>query len=238
MKKIVFIYVLSVLISSCTSDFTPAIFNTVELQTDYQADISMIYDVAEGSNTLSNTINKELEHTIVTMVGIDTTLTELTSVLDAFENDYVEFKIDFPESPGLWELHIETEKIYQSDEVITIAISVYQYQGGAHGNDEITLLNLDAKTGRVLKPNDYIKDTDRFTALAKTYFIKNLDQGDEPLKMEDYFFGESFHLPENIGYSDEGLILLYNVYEVASYAQGYTEFIIPFEIADTYLKLY
>ena len=55
--------------------------------------------------------------------------------------------------------------------------------------------------------------------------------------IEDYFFGEPFHLPDNIGYSEEGLILLYNVYEIASYAQGYTEFRIPFSELNTYLKV-
>jgi hypothetical protein len=55
--------------------------------------------------------------------------------------------------------------------------------------------------------------------------------------MQDYFFGKPFHLPENIGYGDEGIILLYNVYEVASYAQGYTEFAIPYDIAESFLKM-
>jgi hypothetical protein len=55
--------------------------------------------------------------------------------------------------------------------------------------------------------------------------------------MEDFFFGKPFQLPENIGFSDDGLVLLYNVYEVASFNQGYTEFVIPFEDIASYLKL-
>ena len=55
--------------------------------------------------------------------------------------------------------------------------------------------------------------------------------------MEDVFFGKPFQLPENIGYSDDGLVLLYNVYEVASYDQDYIEFVIPFEELGSYLKM-
>ena len=34
------------------------------------------------------------------------------------------------------------------------------------------------------------------------------------------FDGETFYLPENIGFTQEGIQLLYNQYEVASYADG------------------
>ena len=44
-------------------------------------------------------------------------------------------------------------------------------------------------------------------------------------------------LPENIGFSDEGVILLYNVYEIAPYSEGITEFTIPFEEVLKYIKI-
>ena len=74
-----------------------------------------------------------------------------------------------------------------------------------------------------------INDTITLKKIAKTYFIEDLKSQEENLNIEDYFYGKSFQLPENIGYSEEGLIMLYNTYEIASYAQGYTEFVIPFE---------
>jgi hypothetical protein len=55
--------------------------------------------------------------------------------------------------------------------------------------------------------------------------------------MTDFFFGKDFVLPENIGYNEEGLLLLYNTYEIASYAMGITEFTIPYsEINNLLLK--
>ncbi len=56
--------------------------------------------------------------------------------------------------------------------------------------------------------------------------------------MEDYFFGNDFQLPESLGFSDEGLIILYNPYEIASYSQGIIEFTIPYDTINDYLNIY
>ena len=117
-------------------------------------------------------------------------------------------------------------------------MSFIEFQGGAHGNDKIKFLNLNAKTGEVLNQNDIIENSSGFKALAEKHFVASLETKEDRLKMEDFFFGKPFQLPENIGFSDDGLVLLYNVYEVASYAQGYTEFVIPFEDVTPFLKLY
>jgi hypothetical protein len=43
-------------------------------------------------------------------------------------------------------------------------------------------------------------------------------------------------MPANIGYNDEGVIFLYNVYEIAPYARGIIEFTMPFETISEFLK--
>lgn len=227
-----------VLLFSCKSELKPIEFVVKELKESYKADISVAYDMAKGNNELSRIINENIEGAIIKNTRIDSSNKDLLSVLKSFNNEYVSFKNDYPDaSEPKWELHIESELVYQSEEVITVVISTYEYKGGAHGNDYIQLLNLEAGTGRVLKIEDFINNIDGFTSLAKNHFIKNLSNSEEIESLEDYFFGKSFHLPENIGFSDEGLILLYNVYEIASYAQGYTEFAIPYNEVDEFLKL-
>lgn len=224
---------------ACTSETKTITFKTIEVKTSFDADISVLYHVAEGTNEISAAINKHIEQAIIENIGLDSSFEDISTVLKAFNNQYVEFLTDFPDSAlPKWELQVETEKTYQSEDVITLAISIYEYQGGAHGNSHIHLLNIDPKTGKIFDRDSIIEDMKGFESLAKTYFIKNLNEKDENLKMEDYFFGEPFHLPENIGFSDDGFILLYNVYEVASYAQGYTEFAIPYDEMDPYLKLF
>ena len=77
---------------------------------------------------------------------------------------------------------------------------------------------------------------DAFTEFVKPYFEAEIkSKGEE--RIDDYFFGDPFHLPANIGINDEGILMLYNVYEIASYAQGITEFTIPFEDVERFLKV-
>ena len=89
-----------------------------------------------------------------------------------------------------------------------------------------------------VKPEEPIKNKIDFIKLSEIYFNLKLQEKLKENGFNDYFFGDSFQLPENIGFSDEGVILLYNVYEIAPYSEGITEFTIPFEEALPYLKLY
>ena len=230
-----------IILNSCDSEIKPITFKTASIDTKYEADISVIYDKAIETNALGKTINFNIEKTIISTLSDASKKTNLVAVLEDFNLEYINFKTDFPEeSEPVWELHIETEKSYQSEEIITIAISTYEFKGGAHGNDKLKFLNLNAKTGAVLEQSDILKNIEDFKTLAKSYFIKSLEtQPDEDKNetIEDFFFGEPFQLPENIGFSDDGLVLLYNIYEIATYDEGYTEFAIPFEEAATYLKI-
>ncbi|WP_225036639.1 DUF3298 and DUF4163 domain-containing protein [Winogradskyella sp. SM1960] len=238
MKNIILFLIISLLLNSCTSEFKPATFDTISIEESYEAEISAIYSEATGNSELSNTINTNVENAIIETLNTPENKTNLKEVLKAFNEEYLSFKNKFTEiTEPVWELHIETELIYQSEDVLTIAMSTYEFKGGAHGNDKIKLLNLDAKSGKTIELNDFINDIDGFTSVAKSQFISSLDQNKDQLTIENFFFGEPFHLPQNIGFSEEGLVLIYNVYEVASYDLGYTEFMIPYNEAEPYLKI-
>ena len=238
MKQIIPFLIFILVLNSCSSEIKPATFETISVTETYDAAITATYSKAKGKDNLSKTINANVENAIVETLSTAESKNDLKTILKAFNTEYLDFKKNFSEeSEPAWELDIETELVYQSEDLITIAISTYEFKGGAHGNDQIKFLNLDAKTGQVLKLQDLIENNDEFKALAKSHFVKALQLKDTTINMEDFFFGEPFQLPENIGYSDDGLVLLYNVYEVASYDQDYIEFVIPFEELDSYLKM-
>ena len=238
MKHIIPFLIFVILLNSCSSEFKPATFDTITVEEPFEAEISAVYSRASGNSELSNSINTNVENAIISTLNTTENKNNLTDVLKAFNKEYLTFKEEYSElDEPAWELHIETELVYQSEAVITIVISTYEFKGGAHGNDKIKLLNLDAKSGKTLKVTDFITDIPGFTTLAKTHFIQSLEENEDQLTIENFFFGKPFHLPENIGFSDEGLVLLYNVYEVASYDLGYTEFMIPFGEIEPYLKM-
>jgi hypothetical protein len=238
LKKTLSVLVFLMLLNSCTTDFKPATFKSVPIDQTFEADVSVVYDKATDHNDLSDNINTNIENAIVSAISNSEKKANLNTVLKEFDTEYINFKKDFPvDFEPVWELHIETEVIYQSNDIITLAISTYEFKGGAHGNDKIKFLNLNAVTGNILSLNDMVKGLDGLKNLAKIHFIKSLKTEGDDLEIEDFFFGEPFQLPENIGFSEDGLVFLYNVYEVASYNQGYTEFIIPYKDLEANLKV-
>ena len=50
------------------------------------------------------------------------------------------------------------------------------------------------------------------------------------------FETESFYLPDNIGYTENGLILFYEPYEIASFADGPIILTIPYTDANPFLN--
>ncbi|MEM9679064.1 MAG: DUF3298 domain-containing protein [Bacteroidota bacterium] len=234
MKKIsVLPFIFFVLLYSCIDDTTPIAFKTKRISKPFDASIDISYDTVDGNNEIAQTINTVIENRIIESIGFEETYTTIEDAAEAFNKEYVDFKNDFPDTEQLWELAIETEITYKSKTLISMAISTYSDKGGAHGNDAISLININASTGEAYKNEDIVELNNDFKALAKSYFLKEIEDD----SIEDYFFGEPFHLPANIGISDDGLIVLYNVYEIASYAQGYKEFTIPFSDVQPYLKV-
>jgi hypothetical protein len=238
LKQHLTIVIVFILLYSCGSESKPASFETISIDTTYEAHISATYDKAEGRSDLSENINTNVEKAIVSALSSAESKITIQTLLKNFNSEYVNFKKDFPEaSEPDWELNIETELTYQSYDIITIAISSYEFKGGAHGNDKIKFLNLNAQTGAVLNQNELIKNKTGFKALAEKYFEQSLEIEKNHLTMEDFFYGKPFQLPENIGFSADGLVFLYTAYEVASYNQGYTEFVIPFEEVAQFLNV-
>lgn len=235
LKKLAPFISLLLIITSCKNDVKPLTFKNEVISSSFAANIEIAFDKVEGNSDIAKAINTSLQNEFIKAIPNSENFTTLDEALKSFDNQYKTFTSDFNEESKPWDLIIETEIVYQSDNVITIVLSSYSDTGGAHGNDSISLLNFNPKTGTLYKLSDLVNDMAAFKTLAESYFVKNLNS--ENLTLSEFFFGESFQLPENIGFSDDGLIMLYNVYEIAAYDQGYTEFVIPFEAASAFLKI-
>lgn len=239
MKKLVLLLLVSIGIVSCTKEVRLT-FSETNFTKNENAVIEINIPKAEGTIEVSEAINAAIENFIVSTISFSEDYlinVSLNEAMMKFDSVYIEFKDDFEEDSLVWEAFIDGEVTYQSSEITCIAINSYLNTGGAHGNTNISFLNFNSQTGKLLQNDDIIKNKD-FLKLAEKYFNIELQEMLNENGFDDYFFGDGFHLPENIGFSDEGVILLYNVYEIAPYSEGITEFTIPFEEALPYLKLY
>lgn len=238
MKKISILICLNFVLLTCKDD-VKLTFEEQQLEQSVGAIVAINYPKAKGDNDVAAKINEHIEHFLANEINLGQDEIKDISLKDAvknFDNEYRLFKHDFADTSQQWEVSIESEVTYEDEHLICVAVNSYLDTGGAHGNEHVTFLVFDRLTGNRLKPSDFIKDAEEFAKLAEPYFKNETKPLTIDEDIEDYFFGEGFQLPENIGFSENGVILLYNVYEIASYTQGVTEFTIPYDKAKPFLK--
>jgi hypothetical protein len=189
---------------------------------------------ATDKNSVSDSINNTLNKVITSSLHIgdpdNVPRRTIEESISLFNEEFRTFKNVFPDSALQWEAQIDGEVQYQSPEIICIALTTYINTGGAHGNLNISFLNFNRKNGILLTNNKLFNNINSVKEKAGNHF--KLDGND----LEDFTFNNGFELPINIGYNEDGVILLYNTYEIAPYSKGITEINIPYNEISEYLN--
>lgn len=233
--KIFFYVILFSLVSQTCKEEKTIEFKEVNKTTTTNKLVDINIPEASGDDTVSIAINNTVNQLIINSLNTNepdgSVPKNIEESIDSFNKEFNRFKTDFPDAVVTWEAQIDGEVMYQSPDIISMAITTYLNTGGAHGNLSISFLNFNAQTGKQLKNEDLLEDHLAFIEIAKTYFDEEIAD-----KKELYFEPENFKLPENIGFSEEGVILLYNTYEIAPYSSGITEILIPWNELQTSLN--
>jgi|GEM_PF-5107043 len=121
---------------------------------------------------------------------------------------------------------------YQSDKIINIQLNCNTNSSvgnifSARDYESVTSLIFDARTGKLIHNKALFKDTKAFTAFAEQKVRK---------KFKTLFRGEEeFRLPQNFLFTDKGLLLYYNRYEIDGRSDGTQELLLPFQEVEPYL---
>lgn len=239
LKKTGLLFFFVLALYSCKEDVS-IVFSEENIESSTDTEISINYPISTTKTETGKLINKTLENYIAAQLNLSEESTKNTNIKEAlkqFNTEFVSFKKEFPEASQKWEAFIDGEVTFQSAELISIAINSYLDTGGAHGNTHVKFFNFNAQTGKLYSKDDLIVNADELSKVVQKKLKAEIEANSNEESMEDIFFGKEFQLPESIGYSDEGLIILYNPYEIASYAQGIIEFTIPFEEVSIFLNV-
>ncbi|MFV0565036.1 MAG: DUF3298 and DUF4163 domain-containing protein [Flavobacteriaceae bacterium] len=215
------------MVFSCKKEVNKIVFATTNITTPDNTIVEINIPKALGDSKISETINIEILKTVKlalteNMLEARQPETVAESII-AFNREYTDFMTDFPDSAQIWEAQIDGEIMLQTPEVISLSVTSYINTGGAHGSLYITLLNFDALTGKSIPNTTLFNNVEAFKTVARTHF-------NEAVKDDTMLFEPlNFELPQNIGYNEDGLVLLYNTYEIAPYASGIIEFKIPYD---------
>jgi len=241
MKKhlgsILFLFILI----SCQSE-SKLTFEPIKLQSeecDGCPKIEINIPNALDDSPVSEAINRSLSEEIISILSFteDKTIDSADKAIKSFTSSYKELKTKFPDEVQ-WEATIDGEVVYEDENVVTLMLNSYSFTGGAHGYASTSFLNFDKKQGTELENWELFDDLDGFEDFAETKFrIQEKIPQDTNINATGFMFeGDSFHLPNNIGYTKDGVQLIYNQYEVASYADGPIVLILPYDEINLYLK--
>jgi len=136
-----------------------------------------------------------------------------------------------PDEASPWSLSRLAEIAYQDPKVVSLRLSEEAYQGGAHGLTTVHYASFDPATGRRLGLADLVtpEGEARLLEIGERELRKVHEVPPEQSLAEVGFTfeGGKFVLSEEIAVLAEGLAIHYNPYEIAPYAMGPTEIVIP-----------
>ena len=157
--------------------------------------------------------------------------TTMEAMCASFIEGYTLFTMEFPDSEQKWYLEIDGSKSIIGDDFFTAIVNHNEYLGGAHGAAFTQLTSFELSNGNMIDISEKYSSTKLLTlAEAKFREMHKLDSNADLNDAGFMFKDGKFTLPENIGLTKVGVLMIYNSYEVASYAQGETRFTIPYSV--------
>jgi hypothetical protein len=189
------------------------------------AKLKLSWPVASGGEA-ADKINQAIDDQMSFLLQTGENFAPLDTMISAFFKSFEEFKNDFPDSFGGWEIEATGEVSYLSDSTLSIHFSQYNFMGGAHPNSMVTFLNFDPNTGDALSVDRLILEQTTFFDLTEMKFSAYHEVGNGVNLIDDgrFFLPETgFFLANAMGFKNDKFYVIYVPYEIGPYAMGYTE---------------
>ncbi|OIQ19338.1 MAG: hypothetical protein BM557_06440 [Flavobacterium sp. MedPE-SWcel] len=204
--------------------------------------INMDISVAEGLQPAADSINKAVFNVAREIIhyGKDPySATDYKELTESFVKSYTDLKKEYPDETAVWEGSVKAAVAHRTDDLINVVIEYYTFTGGAHGNAGIQSLLFDPKTGHHFANREIFNDLKGFTDYAEKKFRKQLNiEAMDSINSTGLLFEDGkFSLPNSILFTDKGVMLYYNAYEISSYSEGTKELVLPYEEIEQYLRI-
>jgi hypothetical protein len=107
---------------------------------------------------------------------------------------------------------------------VSLSVSEYSYTGGAHGDFSTIFYNIHPVSGRQLSFADFFKPEKevQLEQLAEQKFrqVRGIPAGQSLSDAGYWFENDIFYLTDNMAVQADGMLFLYNPYEIAPYSEG------------------
>jgi len=174
-----------------------------------------------------------VDHALATMTGVGTAAPDYVTI-EEYKDHF--WKTAAPRDSTF----LAAKTRYRNANLTVIELDTWQYfTGAAHGITATQFLNWDNKAHRVLGIEDILepyKHSDYVAALQKAHaqwLAANPDARHDP---ESYRRMWPFQASDNYAFTDQGLLVKYDSYQIAPYSFGQPELLIPYDALAGVLK--
>jgi hypothetical protein len=161
-------------------------------------------------------------------------------VADNFINNFESFKKDTSALSSSWYYKADIAVETLVDTLLSLSIKDEFFTGGAHGGGGKYFISINPVTADPVTLKTILKGgyDEALRAEGEKAFRQNHHLLDTASLIENGFeFPENkFQLNDNYGFTRDGIVFVFNSYEIASYAEGPTEILIPYERIRDWLK--
>ena len=225
--KMWFLVILMLLIS--IDSYPQAMLKSSELNED-NSNIKIVDKIYKSKNNyldinvivpqLTDMSNKEQEEEINNKIikWTEDWINEVKQIADEY------FK-DKPEPLMAYQLYARY-KLTNNSDIISFYIDYYQFSGGAHGITNRIAYNIEKSSGNEMQLKDIFKDNYNYKNVINEEINRQISKDpDRYFTGKDGFNGigdnQNFYIKNNT------LVIYFGLYEIAPYASGISEFIIP-----------
>lgn len=122
---------------------------------------------------------------------------------------------------------------YNGKELLSIPVSRYYYAGGAHGVTTLKTLNIDKNSGKEIILKDLFKEKFDFKGVINKEISSQIEKN-----KNEYFPDEFKGIKDNTEFflTNNGLVVYYQLYEIAPYVKGIPKFEIKYDLLKEGLK--
>ena len=217
-------------------------FSEINILNVKQTSIEINIPKAQGNLKASEGINTVLNDFVCQALHLDASKEKANSLeesMNVFNTSYANFNTlissELQEELPVWEALIDGEVIYNTENIVCIVMNSSINTGAANSTMVLRFFNFNPNTGTLLNTKDLVNNITDFKALVKKYYNKEISSS--YIESDNLIESNTFKLPKNIGFSDEGVIILYDNFDVGAFEKEIIEFTIPYEVVNDYLKI-
>lgn len=187
------------------------------------------YPVITGKvdQAIAQVINKNIKADILEMAMGAENAESFQAFIDELSGSYDSLINDFDDYAQSWGFEINSDILFQHQNFISVATSVFTYTGGAHPNNSQVYRSYDLRTGQAIRLDNILQEgyAAALNNAAEIEFrmLKEIPPS-ESLESAGYWLKEGvFQLNNNFAIINQSLMFYFNPYEIGPYALGATE---------------